>query len=71
METILNRFLYCSLVILEKLELLFMTFEKRIFSRFWLNFFFQIKKMFFFSFASNQFETNLTFLGQIPSPIQL
>ena len=48
-----------------------MTFEKRIFSRFWLNFFFQIKKMFFFSFASNQFETNLTFLWQIPSPIQL
>ena len=48
-----------------------MTFEKRVFSRFWLNFFFQIKKMFFFSFASNQFETNLTFLGQIPSPIQL
>ena len=37
-----------------------MTFEKRIFSRFWLNFFFQ-KKNVFFSFASNQFETNLTF----------
>ena len=27
--------------------------------------------MFFFSIASNQFETNLTFLGQIPSLIQL
>ena len=48
-----------------------MTFEKRVFSRFWLNFFFQIKKNVFFSFASNQFETNLTFLGKIPSPIQL
>ena len=28
-------------------------------------------KKFFFSIASNQFETNLTFLGQFPSPIQL
>ena len=27
--------------------------------------------MFFFSIASNQFETNLTFLGQIPSLIQV
>ena len=29
------------------------------------------KKSFFFSIASNQFETNLTFLGQIPSLIQV
>ena len=48
-----------------------MTFEKWVFSRFCLNFFFQIKNFFIFSFASNQFETNLTSLGQIPSPIQL
>ena len=48
-----------------------MTFEKWVFSRFCLNFFFQIKIFFIFSFASNQFETNLTSLGQIPSPIQL
>ena len=45
--------------------------EKWVFSRFCLNFFFQIKFFFIFSFASNQFETNLTSLGQIPSPIQL
>ena len=48
-----------------------MTFEKWVFSRFCLNFFFQIKIFFILSFASNQFETNLTSLGQIPSPIQL
>ena len=39
-----------------------MNFEKkRDFSRFYLNYFYQIKKMFFFSIDSNHFETKLTF----------
>ena len=55
-----------------QIELLLMTFwKKRDFSRFWLKYFYQIKKKFFFSIASNQFETNLNFLGQIPSLIHL
>ena len=47
-----------------------MTFEKKDFFTF-LTQLFLSNKNFFFSIASNQLETNLTFLGQIPSPFQL
>ena len=55
-----------------QIELLFMTFWiKGIFHVSDSSIFYQIKKKFFFSIASNQFETNLTFLGQIPRLIQV
>ena len=48
-----------------------MTFEKKEFFTFLTQVFLSNKKKKIFSIASNQFETNLTFLGQIPSLIQL
>ena len=68
MKINLNRFFYCSLLFYQKRNFYWWLFEKSDFSRFWLNYFYQ---KIFFSVASNQFETNLTFLGQFPSPIQL